>query len=141
MIPSVPAFLAFAMQRLAVEVAPVVGDEYLSASTAMMGGMMAVAAKEADRAADTMIWEIQRMKVLLAEASEILGAPSPAPDDQITSYRLSALHPINSALSNKLIEVHEKIEQLQTAQAGALCARIWEYLIESAERRRIDLFD
>jgi hypothetical protein len=141
MIPSAATFLAFAVQRLTQELAPALPDEYLAQSTGLLGAMMAVAAKEADRAVDDLVLEIRQIEILLADARSILGEGEPPANIDLSCLRLTVLAPIHHRLTASLISAHAAIEIIDHEHARALDARIWDYLIASAERRRIDLFD
>ncbi len=140
MIPSAPHFLAYAVHRLTNDIAPALPDEYLAQSTGMMGGMMAVATQQADCAVDDMVWDITQLHELLTQATVILEhAQTDQPD--FNSLRLSSLIPQYHRLAIQLVEVHALVEEMTSAQARALNARIWDYLTTSAQRRRIDIFD
>ena len=141
--PSLGKYLSGATGTLGREIAPHLDTAYARAQIGAIGMVLGFVAREADRAAETLVNEQDALRALFASA-----AGAPLPDDLRTrlaaaesaaraSLRISDLERENAALKALLIELHEAVEQSE-ACAG-LEAQIWNILKDGAKARVISL--
>lgn len=136
--PSIAKYLAGAGATLGREIAPQ-ADAYGRGQIGAIGMILNFAAREADRAVDTLVGEQDALRALFKDA-----ALTDLPDDlrarlreaaigDRKSLRLSDLERETAPLKMLLIELHTAIEQ--RADGAALEARIWDILNDGADAR------
>jgi hypothetical protein len=142
MIPSVPSVLNGLARTLLMDLLPQTTHAY-GAQSLQLGAMLSMmCAQEFDRAADRLVRENTALLRLFAEAApqiadEALGAElQAAAEQQPGDLRVSTLHERNRTLRELLIRLHAHVE---TLGAPELEARIWAELVESTERRHLDM--
>ena len=127
------------------EIAPHLGAEYSMGNVGIMGMMMYMVAEEYDRAADIRATENREMRSLFSHAATLVTEPalkaklSSAAAEKETSLRIQALNARSAALQSLLIELQAHAEASDAGWARNLEARIWDYLVAAAERRKLPL--
>lgn len=143
--PEVDVVLGGFLGTLLTEVAPQLGGEYSLGSVGLIAMTIGMAAQEFDRAADIRIAENREMRAIFAEAATLVEESglrarlSRAAASSDTSFRVSALNAANDALAALLIELQSSVEETRAGWAGAFEAKIWDYLVAAAERRKVVL--
>lgn len=143
--PEVDVVLGGFLGTLLTEIAPQLGGEYSLGSVGIIAMTIGMAAQEFDRAADIRIAENREMRALFAEAATLVedsglrARLSAAAASSDTSFRVSALNAANDALATLLIELQAAVEESHAAWAAAFEAKIWNYLVAAAERRKVVL--
>ncbi len=143
--PEVDVVLGGFMGTLLTDVAPQLGGEYSLGSVGLIAMTIGMAAREFDRAADIRIAENREMRALFAEAATLVedsglkARLSEAAASSDTSFRVSALNAANDALAALLIDLQAAVEETRAGWAGAFEAKIWDYLVAAAERRKVVL--
>lgn len=129
---------------LLTNILPALGTDYVAGSAGTIGVGLNLAAQEFDRAADVLVADNQEIRALFAEASELL------PDAKLTarlreaatsrdaSFRVSELSRNNDTLNELLIELHTRVEELQSPPAKKIEGKILKHLEASADRRSLD---
>lgn len=144
--PEIDLVLRVMMSKLAVEVAPVIGDAYGRSNVEVMAGLMAAAAEEYDRAAHVRAEENAAMRRIFRDAAaslpeaELRGRLQSAGDERDTSLRVSDLNAANERLRGLLIELHALVETRAEDWARRTNRAIWQELRASATRRAISFF-
>jgi len=144
--PEIDLVLRAVMSKLAVEVAPVIGDAYVRSNVEVMAGIMAAAAEEYDRAAHVRAEENGAIRTIFRDAAasvpeeELRGRLQSAGDERDTSLRVSDLNAANEGLRGLLIELHALVETSGDEWALRTNRAIWEELRASATRRAISFF-
>ncbi|HVY03294.1 MAG TPA: hypothetical protein VG983_06520 [Caulobacterales bacterium] len=140
--PTIAQYLAGAGATLMREIAPQ-ADAYGRGQIGAIGAILSFAAREADRAVDTLAREQDALRALFADAAEVPLADDlrarlrEAAGGARASLRVSDLERENAALKALLIELHEAVEQ--RADGADLEARIWAVLNEGADARVVGL--
>jgi hypothetical protein len=144
--PEIDLVLRVVMSKLAVEVAPVIGDAYVRSNVEVMAGIMAAAAEEYDRAAHVRAEENGAIRRIFCDAApsvsdgELRGRLQSAADERDSSLRVSDLNAANERLRGLLIELHAFVETRGEDWARRVNRTIWEELRASAARRAISFF-
>jgi hypothetical protein len=145
MTPQPDAALRAMMGTLMMEIAPHLPDDYRKASTSLLAFALMVISIELDRAADVAISDNREMRELFATGADVVedqmlrqrlreAALSSEPD-----MRVSTLTAATDDLRRLLIELHVALEEQASAAARDLCAGIWRFLRDSAQRRAIHI--
>ncbi|HVY02596.1 MAG TPA: hypothetical protein VG983_02980 [Caulobacterales bacterium] len=140
--PTIAQYLAGASATLMREIAPQV-DSYGRGHLGAIGAILSFAAREADRAADTLAREQDALRALFADAAEAPFAADlrarlrEAAQAPRASLRVSDLERENAALKTLLIELHEAVEA--RPDGAELEARIWKILNDGADARIVGL--
>jgi hypothetical protein len=115
-------------------------------SVAGMAGMLAIVlAQEVDRLADRLHRETEVVAGILADALPLLDAPlaprvQAAIDGRVApDLRVSSLQVANDRVRAALIDVHAAVEAIDSPEARAMDARIWDELRESTRRRHVEV--
>lgn len=143
--PDLPIVMRGFFGTMLTEIAPNLNAEYSAGSIGVMGLMVYLTAQEYERAAEVRVADNAGMRALFSEAAKLvedqaLGARlAAAAETQDRSLLVSALDENNSALATLLIELQAHVEESTAPWAAGLEARIWDYLLASTERRRLDL--
>lgn len=143
--PEVDVVLGGFLGTLLTEIAPQLGGEYSLGSVGIIAMTIGMAAQEFDRAADIRIAENREMRALFAEAAPLVedsglrARLSQAAASSDTSFRVSALNAANDALAALLIELQAAVEESQAGWARGFEAKLWNYLVAAAERRKVVL--
>lgn len=141
--PDVPVVMRGLFGTMLMEIAPNLTAEYSAGSVGIMSMMIFMTADEYDRAADIRAAENAEMRALFGEAVELIGDAAlkarlaEAAKGRDASLRISALDKENSALATLLIELQAHAEESSGPHAAGLEARIWDYLVTAAERRKL----
>jgi hypothetical protein len=141
--PDVPVVMRSLFGTMLMEVAPHLNAEYSAGSVGIMSMMLFMTADEYDRAAEIRAAENAEMRTLFAGAqghvadAALKARLAEAAKGKDSSLRVSALDKENAALSALLIELHAHIEESAGPSAAALEARIWDYIVTAAERRKL----
>ena len=142
--PGIDQLLMSVATTLATRILPELGPESYATGDARMSAALAVMiAQEADRAADTLVRENREMRAFIVEALQKPLDPAlhatlagePAPDE--TDLRISALSIVHDRLSEKLIDLHATVEEIDMDWARAMDREIWAFLLRGAERRAL----
>jgi len=145
--PDVPVVMAGFLGALAVEIAPNLGGEYSAGNATTMGLALYFAGQEFERAAEVRVRENEEMRALFGSAvsdgvelddalRERLLEASGGKDE---SLAISALDASNAALKTLLIELQATLESSDSRAAARIEERVWDHLVQSAERRRLVL--
>ena len=141
--PDVDQVLQTSAAQLMANLAPELSSTYALGSASLLSLMMALSARQVDRAAEIRVLENRDIRALF-------GALAPRIEDETLKARIieasqgrdesvvvSALDESNGALRKLLIELHAHVDEL----AGGRDAerQIWEVLKRSAERRLLRL--
>jgi len=146
--PSFAQVLMGVASTLVDDVAPHIGDDapYAVGHIGTIGLILACAAQEADRAAETATLEQDALRALFAEAALAPLAPdlrarlrAAGADNRRPSLRVSDLEAQTAQLKLLLMELLETIETERFDWAERLESRIWDVLKSGAERRALYL--
>jgi hypothetical protein len=141
--PDVPVVMRGLFGTMLMEIAPNLTAEYSAGSIGIMSMMIFMTAEEYDRAAEIRAAENAEMRALFAEASGLVEDAglkvklAEAGQGKDGSLRISALDAENAALAALLIELQAHVEESTGTQAAGLEARIWDYLVAAADRRKL----
>lgn len=141
--PDVPVVMRSLFGTMLMEVAPHLNAEYSAGSVGIMSMMLFMTAEEYDRAAEIRVAENAEMRALFAEAATLIEDAglktklAEAAKGRDASLRISALDAENSALAALLIELQVHVEESDGPHAAGLEARIWDYLVAAADRRKL----
>lgn len=145
MVPSVPLVLNGLARTMLMDLLPQSSHAYSGQTLQLAGALAMMCAQEFDRAAARLAEENAALAALLTDAADVVGDAA-LRDELCTvaaatsaSLLVSALHERNRALRAVLVRLHAHVESLDGAAARALDARIWAELIESTNRRHLDL--
>ena len=141
--PDVDLVLQGFFGTLLMDVAPHLNAEYSMGNVGIMGMMMFMTAEEHDRAAEIRVAENTEMRALFAAAAQPVEdaalkaklADAAASGD--VSLRIKALDLANAALTGLLVALQTYVEASKAPWAGPLEARIWDYLVDATERRKL----
>ncbi len=146
--PDVTTVLAAVSGLIVREVAPALGDTYLSEQLQRSAALLGAAGEEFDRAAARRVQENQAMRrifrqaaVLSADREDDLATAlaAAARGSDLEDLRVSRLDADNHRLRSLLIRLHAWAESEQTPAARDLLAVIWTELRESTERRILSM--
>lgn len=141
--PDVPVVMRGLFGTMLMEIAPNLTAEYSAGSIGIMSMMIFMTAEEYDRAAEIRAAENAEMRALFAEASGLIedaalkAKLAEAAKGKDGSLRISALDAENSALATLLIELQAHVEESTGPHAAGLEARIWDYIVTAADRRKL----
>lgn len=141
--PSVPALLDALGALVQREVAPALGEGYLSQQMLRSVGLLKAAAEEFDRAAARRVTENTALRALFDRSVDAVDDPAladalrEAARGTDADLRVSALQAVNQRLRALLIELHAWSETASTPRAGAVNAEVWAELRAGAQRRRL----
>ncbi|MFN4354916.1 hypothetical protein [Parvibaculum sp.] len=142
--PDVPVVMRGLFGTMLMEIAPNLTAEYSAGSIGIMSMMIFMTADEYDRAADIRAAENAEMRALFAEAAGLVADAalkaklSEAAKGRDASLRVSALDRDNSVLAGLLIELQAHAEESTALWSAGLEARIWDYLVAAADRRKLN---
>lgn len=142
--PDVPVVMRGLFGTMLMEIAPNLTAEYSAGSIGIMSMMIFMTAEEYDRAAEIRAAENAEMRALFAEAAGLVADAalkaklSEAAKGRDASLRVSALDKDNSALAGLLIELQAHMEESTAPWSAGLEARIWNYLVAAADRRKLN---
>ena len=143
MIPPVATVMQTVAVSLMTEIAPQIQPEYHQKSFGMLAMLLLMGSEEWDRAAARRVEENAELRRIFGEAAGCvaddalrarLEEAAAGTDD---SLLISQLDRGNDELRELLIALHERVEELDTAEAKRVEAEIWSELRASTERRRI----
>ncbi len=143
MIPPVTTVMQTLAISLMTEIGPQVQPEYHQKTLGMLAMLLLMGSEDLDRAAARRVEENAELRRIFG------GAAACVADDALRarleeaaagtdgSLLISELERSNGELRELLIALHERVEQLDTAEAKRVEAEIWSELRTSTERRRI----
>ncbi len=137
--------LSLSMQRLAGEIAPMLGSAFAQGQVGLIGFMLTLVANEYERGADLRANENREMRQLFSDAARHVSDASltikleSAAKTSDTSLRISALNHANWELRRLLIELHAHVEAQASDEARELERKIWELLRRLADQRMVTL--
>lgn len=107
--------------------------------------MLGIIARQADDAAAVLVAEIESLRGLLLQACEQVPAALAEPlqaavtdaADAAGDLRLSALERVRDRLLSRLIELQAWLDHTDGADAAALSAQCWAFLVQANVRRRV----
>jgi hypothetical protein len=114
-------------------------------TVAGMAGMLALAlAQEVDRLPDRLNNENLGLAALLTDARALVDPALAAGIDEVANaapanIRVSTLQALNDRLRGVLVDVHVAVEARNSPEARAMNDRVWAELIESVQRRHIEM--
>lgn len=135
--------LQLSVQRLATEIAPMLGTQFGQGQIGLLGFMLTLVANEYERGADLRAKENDAMRRLFAELAPEIGdatlkqSAAEAAASRDASLKISALNEANYALRRLLAQVHAHVETL--ADGKALERKVWALLREMAAQRMVSL--
>ena len=141
--PDVPVVMRGLFGTMLMEIAPNLTAEYSAGSVGIMSMMIFMTADEYDRAADIRAAENAEMRALFAEAAGLVADAglkaklAEAAEGKDASLRISALDKENAALASLLIELQAHVEESVATWAAGIEARIWDYIVAAADRRKL----
>ena len=143
MIPPVVAVMQTLAISLMTEIGPQIQPEYQQKTLGILAILLLMGSEDLDRAAARRVEENAELRRIFGEAAACVA------DDALRarleeaavgtdgSLLISELERGNGELRELLIALHERVEQLDTAEAKRVEAEIWSELRASTERRRI----
>jgi hypothetical protein len=144
MVPTPPTVLNALARTLMMDLAPHLTVAYAGQTLQLGAALLMMIAQEFDRAAARLVEENAALRTLFDGAADLVDDPAlqaelraGAPPEP--SLLVSALQDRNRALRGVLVKLHAHVEQVGTAAARELEARIWAELVESTRRRQLDL--
>ena len=143
--PDVGRFLDVAALHLMTRTGAALEPGYEQSSIGVLAVMLAEVKQEFERAAARRVEENAALRALFAEAAPVvadaaLGARlEDAARGVDESLLVSDLETSNAALRGLLIELHARVEELDSPEARRIEDAIWRELVTSTERRRIGI--
>ena len=143
--PDAGKLLAVAAAHLMVRTAPALEPGYEQSSVAGLAALLMAAGEEFERAASRRVEENTELRRLFREGAEVCedadlcGRLEEAAAGRAGSLLLSELERSNAALRGLLIELHARVETLDSDAARGLERAVWRELVASTERRRLGL--
>jgi hypothetical protein len=137
--------LSLSMQRLAGEIAPMLGNAFAQGQVGLIGFMLTLVANEYERGADLRANENREMRELFSDAARDVRSVSLKSKLELaaatadTSLRISALNQTNWELRRLLIELHAHVETQTSDEARQLERTIWVLLRHLADARMVKL--
>lgn len=143
MTPTVQSVMQTFFGTLAGQVVPTLSSEYLIGSTTVIAMMMFMTAAEYERGAEIREAENRQMRALFGHAAPqvrdaaLADRLKTASNLVSPSLRISDLDRTNGELKRVLIELHTHVENLDGPDAADLDLRIWSFMREAAEARKL----
>ncbi len=140
--PDVDRLLEVASLQLIGKVSPALPTSYERSSVAAMGAVLLAVREEFERGAQRRVVENRALRELFARAVSVVGEPTlaerlgAAAEGRDDDLSIAALEAANSVLRSLLIELHARVEDLDTPAARELDEAIWSELVASTERRK-----
>jgi len=145
MVPSVALVLNGLARTMLMDLLPQTTHPYSGQTLQLSAALSMMCAQEFDRAAARLAEENAALEALLADAAPQVGDAAlrgelqDAVTQRSASLLVSALHDRNRTLRGLLVRLQAHVETLDSPAARALDARIWAELVQSTERRKLDL--
>ncbi len=143
--PDAGKLLGVVAAHLMVRTAPALEPGYEQSSVAGLAALLMAAGEEFERGAARRVEENTELRRLFREGSQVCEDPDlcgrleAAADSSDESLLLTGLERSNAALRALLIELHARVETLDSDGARGLERAIWRELVASTERRRLGL--
>jgi hypothetical protein len=143
--PDIPTVMNGLFATLLTDIAPNLNAEYSVGSAGLMGMSLFIVGAEFERGAEIRFRENEEMRALFAEAAGVVADKAlaarllEASKGRDASLLISALEATNANLASLLIELQVALEASSAAPAAALEAKVWDYLVTAAERRKLTL--
>jgi hypothetical protein len=143
--PGVPETLGLLAQSLVGELGLRMPEGYERESARFSGAILALAAEEWDRAAARRVEENAAMRAIFADAAPIVSERAlarrlrAAAKQKGSGLRISELDRENDALRALLIELHARVEELDSEGAREIERRVWAELATSTRRRALSI--
>jgi len=147
--PTPARFIEVAFGHLLEKVAPALDSSYAQSDMTVLGALLLALGEEFERAAARRVEENREIRRIFALAAEVLvgsgglgddtliGQLAAAASEEDSDLRVSTLEASNARLRGLLIELHARVETIETSQARDLEAQIWRELAASTERRKL----
>lgn len=141
--PEADRLLEVAAAHVLMRVAPKLGPGYEQSSMLVLMALLNAVREESERAASRRVEENRELRSIFAAARPVVvdaslrSRLSDVADGDDRDLAISALERSNAGLRALLIELHAHLEELDTAPASDLEARIWQELVRSTERRKL----
>jgi hypothetical protein len=145
MSPEGDKILGLSVQRLAMELGPMLTTAFAQGQLSLTGFMLTLVANEYERGADLRANENAGMRKLFAEIAPAIPDAALrkrleiAASSQNASLKISDLDKANWELRRLVIEAQTAIETLQGEAARAADRRVWAMLREIAANRMVKL--
>lgn len=146
--PEVSTVLAAVSGLISREVAPALGDTYLSEQLLRSAALLGAVGEEFDRAAARRVQENQALRRIFGQAAALVRPREPdlatalagaADGSDLDDLRVSRLDADNHHLRALLIRLQAWAESEPTPAAQVLLAAIWTELRDSTERRMLSM--
>jgi len=147
--PTPARFIEVAFGHLLERVAPTLSGSYAQSDMTVLGALLLGLGEEFERAAARRIEENREIRRIFALAAKTLGGSDGLGDGELvarlasaaagedTDFSVSALEAANVRLRGLLIELHERVETVESAPARDIEKQIWRELAASTERRKL----
>lgn len=145
MTPSVPQVLNGIARTMLMDLLPQTTHAYGGQTLQLGAALTMMCAQEFDRAAARLAEENAVLVRLFGDAAGVVGDAGLRDELQVAvrqsapTLLVSALHEWNSALRALLVRLHAHVETLPGDAARAVEGRIWAELVESTNRRHLDM--
>ena len=152
--PEVGRLLEVAVAHLMGETVPLIGraygySVYEQSNVGALGMMLLAVRHEHERAAARRVEENQELRRMFASARAVVGFGgfskrlakrlAAAAEAEDTDLTVSALEQSNAELRGLLIELHARVEEIDSAAARTLEEEIWRELAASTRRRALPM--
>ena len=141
--PDVDRLLEVAAVQLMGQVSPALPSSYEQSSAAAMGALLLAVREEFERGARRRVEENRALRELFRTAAPVVG-PGPlaerlesAAATQDDDLGITPLEAANGELRGLLVELHARVEELDSPAARDLEDAIWSELVTSTERRKL----
>lgn len=144
MIPNTPKAVTFLAQRLLSHVLPGQQTAFGAADVALLSMLLEMVGQDFERAAQTRLEDVREMRGIFAEArglpldEALVARMNDARACDLSDVRIARLDEVHALHGKALIELHARIQQLDTAEAARLDRLVWEHLERHAERHHYD---
>lgn len=131
--------------HLMLRTAPALEKGYEQSSVGLLAVLLLAVREEYDRSAARRVEENRALRALFADAVRVVGEGElakrleAAAHGEDPSLVISELERTNAGLRALLIELHARVEEIDSAEARRIEAAIWAELVASTERRRLSL--
>lgn len=145
MTPSVPHVLNGIARTMLMDLLPQTAHAYGAQTLQLGAALTMMCAQEFDRAAARLAEENAALLQLFGDAAGVVGDADLRSELQAAvnqtppSLLVSALQERNRTLRALLIRLHAHVETLSGEPARAVEGRIWAELVESTNRRHLDM--
>lgn len=145
MTPSVPQVLNGIARTMLMDLLPQTTHAYAGQTLQLGAALTMMCAQEFDRAAARLAEENAALVRLFSDATGVVGDADlrdelqAAASQAAPSLLVSALHERNGTLRALLIRLHAHVETLTSDAARVVEGRIWAELVESTNRRHLDM--